>query len=257
MLSKTMSVLAVLAVFALPAAADTTLEDILATHLENKGGMKAIKAIESLRIEGSITQGPGMEFALQMEMVRPTSMRMEFTVQGMTGIQAYDGETGWQVMPFAGAPEPQKVTGAELDRFIDQADFDGPLIGFEEKGDTVEYLGTEEVDGAETYKVKLTKKTGDESVYFLDTQTCLEIKSRTKTTMQGMDLEIDVNYSDYKEVAGVMMWHSMTQAAAGTPMNSSVTFNKIEANVDIAADRFKFPERDAAPEPAAEKADGE
>ena len=46
----------------------------------------------------------------------------------MTGIQAYDGETGWQIMPFAGSSEPEKVSGDELEQFMDQADIDGPLV---------------------------------------------------------------------------------------------------------------------------------
>ena len=33
---------------------------------------------------------------------RPDMARLEFTVQGLTAVQAYDGKDAWQIMPFHG-----------------------------------------------------------------------------------------------------------------------------------------------------------
>lgn len=244
-----------LAVVALPVAAEMTLDEILATNVESRGGMEALKNIETLRMEGHMAMGAGMEAPLTLEIRRPNSMRMEFVFQGMTVIQAYNGETGWQIMPFGGSSEPEKMTGSELEQVIDQADIDGPLVDYEEKGHTLELLGIEDVDGTEAYKLKLTKKNGDETIMFLDTEYCLEIKSNSTITARGMETDIEVSYGDYKEVAGVMMVHSITQAVAhGQPGGVSITFDKIEANVEIAADRFAMPEKEeTAEEPAAKE----
>ena len=250
MTRKILAVSALLLAIALPAAAEATLDEIIATNIESRGGMKALKNIESLRIEGRMAMGPGMEAPITLEMVRPASMRMEFTFQGMTGVQAYDGETGWQIMPFAGSSEPEKMSEEEVKSVVDQADIDGPLVDYADKGHTLELLGTEEVDGTEVHKIKLVKKNGDETIMFLDTEYCLEIKSQSKTTMQGTEVEVEVSYGDYKEVAGVMMAHSITQAAAGGPGAMSITFEKIEANVDMPADRFAMPAKE---EPAAKE----
>ena len=254
MIRKTLTISALLLVIALPVAAEATLDEIIATNIESRGGMKALKNIESLRIEGRMAMGPGMEAPITLEMQRPASMRMEFVFQGMTGIQAYDGETGWQVMPFAGSSEPEKMSEEEVKQVIDQADIDGPLVDYEEKGHTLELLGTEDVDGTEAYKIKLTKKSGDETTMFLDTEYCLEIKSKSKTSMQGMEIEVEVSYGDYKEVEGVMIAHSISQNAQGQPGGMSITFEKIEANVEMASDRFAMPEKEeAAEEPAAKE----
>lgn len=256
MIRKTLAILALLlAAVALPVAAEMTLDEILATNVESRGGMEALKNIETLRMEGHMAMGAGMEAPLTLEIRRPNSMRMEFVFQGMTGIQAYNGETGWQIMPFGGSSEPEKMTGSELEQVIDQADIDGPLVDYEEKGHTLELLGTEDVDGTEAYKLKLTKKNGDETIMFLDTEYCLEIKSQSTITARGMEMDIEVSYGDYKEVAGVMMVHSITQAVAhGQPGGMSITFDKIEANVEIAADRFAMPEKEeTAEEPAAKE----
>lgn len=239
----------ILSVIALPAAAEASLEEILATHVESKGGMDALKNIKTLRIEGRMQMGPGMEAPITMEMKRPDSVRMEFVFQGMTGIQAYDGETGWKVMPFAGSSEPEKMSKTELDQIVDQSDMDGPLVDYASKGHKVEYLGTEDLDGTEAHKVKLTKENGDETIYYLDTEYCLELKTETTADMQGMEVEVSVSYGDYKEVSGVMFAHSISQEAAGVPGGGgmAITFDKIEANVDMAKDRFAMPEKEAAP----------
>jgi len=254
MIRKTLAISALLLAIAVPVAAEATLDEIIATNIESRGGMEALKNIETLHIEGHMMMGPGMEAPITLEMKRPSSMRMEFVFQGMTGIQAYDGETGWQIMPFTGSSEPEKMTGSDLEQVRDQADIDGPLVDYEEKGHTVELLGTEDVDGTDAYKIKLTKKSGDETIFFLDTEYCLEIKSRSTADMQGTEIEVEVSYGDYKEVAGVMMAHAITQAAQGAPGGMSITFDKIEANIDLAAERFAMPEKDeAAEEPAAKE----
>ena len=256
MIRKTLAISALLLAVALPATAEATLEEILATNIESKGGMEAMKNIQSIRIEGHIAMGAGMEGPIKMEIKRPNSMRMEFVFQGMTGIQAYDGETGWQIMPFAGSSEPEKVSGDELEQFMDQADIDGPLVDYKEKGHTVELLGIEDLDGTEAYKVKLTKKNGNETIFFLDTEYCLEIKSQSTADRHGMEIEVESSYGDYKEVAGVMMAHSMTQTVAG-PGGSQVvsfTFDNVEPNIDLPADKFTMPEKEeAAEEPAAKE----
>jgi len=253
MIRKTLSISALLLAIALPVAAEATLDEIIATNIESRGGMKALKAIESLRIEGRMAMGPGMEAPITLEMARPSSMRMEFVFQGMTGIRAYDGETGWQVMPFAGSSEPEKMSEEEVKQVMDQADIDGPLVDYADKGHKLELLGTEEVDGTEAHKIKLIKKNGDETIMYLDTEYCLEIKSQQTTNMQGMEVEVEVSYGDYKEVAGVMMAHSITQAAQGQPGAMSITFEKVEANIDLPADRFSMPEKEEAEEPAAKE----
>ena len=47
---------------------------------------------------------------------------------------------------------------------------------------------------------------------------------------------------------------SITQDGKGAPGGMSITFDNIEANIDLEADRFSMPEKEEADEePAAEK----
>ena len=144
------TVLALLAPLA-PVASAQTVDELIAKNIEAKGGLAKIKAVKSMRATGKMIGGPGMEFPFVMMNKRPKSTRMEFTFQGMTGMQVYDGKTAWMSMPFAGKKEPEVMPPDESKMLEEQADFDGPLVDYKEKGHTVELAGKEQVEGADAY----------------------------------------------------------------------------------------------------------
>src|SRR5262245_55298590 len=84
------------------AAQAQTVDEIIAKNLQARGGLEKLKSVQSIRYTGKMTVGPGIEVPVTLEMKRPRNLRMEFTFQGMTAIQAYDGKDGWAIMPFRG-----------------------------------------------------------------------------------------------------------------------------------------------------------
>src|SRR5215203_4851386 len=105
-----------------------TADELIEKNIQAKGGREKIQAIKTLRMTGKMTMGQGMEAPMTMEVARPDKMRMEFTLQGMTGIQTYDGKEAWAVMPFMGKNDPEAISGKQLERIQEQADFDGLLM---------------------------------------------------------------------------------------------------------------------------------
>ena len=75
---------------------------------------------------------------------RPNKSRTEFTVQGMTGMQAYDGKNAWMVMPFMGKKDPEAMPAEGTKLVAEESDFDGPLVDWKEKGHKVELVGKEQ-----------------------------------------------------------------------------------------------------------------
>lgn len=100
MILKSLLALALLA-FLASAAHAQTVDEILAKHYDAIG-LDKLKKVQTMRVHGKMAVGPGMGAALTMERKRPGQSRMEFTIQGMTGVQAFDGENGWSIMPFMG-----------------------------------------------------------------------------------------------------------------------------------------------------------
>ena len=169
---------------------------------------------------------------------------MDFTVQGMTGSQAYDGTIGWAVMPVMGKKEPEKMSDDMLKDIKEEADFDGALIDSKAKGNTVEYLGKVDVEGSPAYKLKVTTKYGNESIDYLDADSYLVIKTEGKRKIQGQEMETESVIGDYKEVNGVMYPHSMQSHRKGAPegQGQSITVEKYEINAKVDNAVFKMPE---------------
>ena len=93
--------IAFVAVFALPASAQTA-DEIVARYIKAVGGMEKIQAVQSLRRSGKYIGGGGFEAVILQENKRDASVREEFSLQGMTAINAYDGKTGWKIEPWNG-----------------------------------------------------------------------------------------------------------------------------------------------------------
>lgn len=238
--------LALLLVPAVHAADTLTLDQVLTKHYDAEGGLDKLKKLQSMRLTGKMTMGPGMEAPFMMEKKRPGMQRIEFTFSGMTGIQAFDGTNGWSVMPFMGKKDPEQLSAEDSKEAADQADFDGPLVDWKTKGHTVELVGKESVDGADAYKLKLTKKTGQVEYYFIDAETFLVVKEEAKRTVRGTEMEGESTLGDYKEVGGLMMPYSMTNGVKGSEQKQTMTFDKIELDVPMDDAHFKMPAASAA-----------
>ncbi|HKY33058.1 MAG TPA: hypothetical protein VJV23_11010 [Candidatus Polarisedimenticolia bacterium] len=244
-----LTILAAAAAIALTAAPiqAMTVDEIIAKNVEARGGKDKLAAVKSATAHGRMTVGPGMESAFRMRWKKPSKVRIEFTLQGMTGIQAFDGSTGWQVMPFLGKNDAEKMNEEDLKNIEENADFDGPLVDYKSKGHQVELLGKEAMEGTEAYKLKLTKKDGDVSTIFLDAEAFLEIKIQGKRKIQGMEMEFETVIGDYKDVGGLLLPHSIENKAQGMPGAQVITFEKYEVNVEVPDSDFAMP----APAPAA------
>jgi outer membrane lipoprotein-sorting protein len=251
----TVCTVAVIMAMALPVPA-MTLEEILENNYEARGGVEAWEAVETARMTGTMkmmaSAAGGIEAPFTIEFKRPNKMRLEFSMQGMTGVQAFDGETGWMIMPFMGKTEPETMAGEQLEQVKDQADFEGPLMNWEAKGHTIELLGEEEVDGTPAYKLQVTRADGNVDIVYLDAEYFIEFKSVSKRSMQGVETELSTVVGDYKEVDGLMFAHSMEVGMNGQPPMQVITLESIEVNPGIDDERFAMPEVEAAAPAAAE-----
>ncbi|HMA22211.1 MAG TPA: hypothetical protein VKO87_15495 [Gemmatimonadaceae bacterium] len=219
-----------------------TADDLIARYLKTVGGMDKISAVKSLRRVGKFNGGGGFEATYVQENKRPESVREEFTFQGMTGIQAWDGKTGWKIDPFGGKKDAEALSEDEMRAILVDADFDEPLVNYKEKGNKVELAGMDQVEGTDVYKLKVTLKNGDTRTYYLDTDYFVPIKVDDKRTIRGSDQEFETTLGDYKEVAGWFIPFSIETGRKGDQNKAKFTWEKIEANVPLDDARFHKPE---------------
>jgi hypothetical protein len=219
-----------------------TVDELVAKNVEAKGGADAWRALQSLRLTGKLlVNGGQIELAFVETMKRPGEIRSEASLQGMTGIEAYDGKEGWKVSPFQGRKDPEKMSADDAKSLIETADMDGPLVDYKNKGNTVEYLGTEDVDGTAAHKLKVTRKNGDVTYIYLDPDHFLEIRNISQRIEHGAQIEVEEDVGDYEKIAGVFIPFSVESGPKGSTDKQKTVVEKAEPNVVVDDSIFHFP----------------
>lgn len=217
-----------------------TAEELVAKNIQAKGGLEKIKAVNTVRMQGRI-QTRNRTAQIGEERKRPDLVRTTFTMQGMTRIRAYDGSIGWTINPFRGRRDPEMMGEDEVRDMADTADLDGPLVDYQAKGNKVEYLGHDLVEGDDAYKLKVTLKNGDIFYYYLDPDTCLDIRLEKQEFIRGDVRESVSDYGSYKQVSGVYYPFSIDSGAKGETTSARITIDQIEVNVPMDDSQFKMP----------------
>jgi len=237
-----MKTLIALAVAATALSAQTA-EELVRKNIAAHGGIDKIKSIKSIRMSGKMQADGGFTAQIGREGMAPNLLRTTFTVQGMTEIDAYDGVTGWKISPFQGRKDPELMGEDDLRQLQDDADFYGPLVDYQQKGNKVEYLGHDTVDGDDALKLKVTLKNGDLMYYYLDPETFLEVRIENVRYVRGAVQEDFREPGSYKQSGGVYFPFAADTGSKQNPLNTTkFIYDKIEVNVPMEKSHFQMPE---------------
>jgi hypothetical protein len=98
-------------------------------------------------------------------------------------------------------------------------------------------LGKEELEGTEVFKIKLTKKSGNEVTQFIDTKTYYLVSVANKLNVNGQEMEMKTNYSNFQKLPeGIVVPFTMESSALPAPM----IYKKYEVNPSIPESVFKL-----------------
>ena len=220
-----------------------TVDELVAKNIGAKGGATALNNLQTLRSTGKLlvpVQGL-IELGYLQTKKRPDEVRTEASLQGMTQIEAYDSKEGWKISPFFGRKDPERMSADDVKALVEDTEIDGPLADWKNKGSTVEYLGTEDVDGTPAHKLKVVRKNGDVSFVYLDPDHFLEIRIVTQRVRHGAYEEVETDLGDYEQAGGVFVPTSIEVGRKGAPDKQVVVIDKLEANVPVDDTIFHFP----------------
>lgn len=234
-------------IFSALAVSAQTLDEILQKYYEARGGYEKIKAIKTTKMTGNQMM-QGLEIPFTIFQKRPNLLRMEANVQGQTIVQAYDGKTAWMIYPLSGSTDPVVLPEDQAKSIIDQADFDGSLFDYKEKGHTVELMGQEDMEGTPVYKLKITLKDGDVRYNFLDAEYFLELKVTSIMKRGETEYEVETFLSDYKDVNGQMIAHAVEAKTGGNTV-SQISLKTIEFDVPVDDSIFVMPAKSEEEKP--------
>jgi hypothetical protein len=220
-----------------------TADELIAKNIEARGGSAKLAAVQSLRLAGRLNAGGGLELEFAQMTKRPGMTRNEVSLQGMTAVQAYDGKEGWQIQPFQGRKDPEKMAADDYKSLVDDSDLDGPLVNYKAKGNKVEYLGTEDVDGSEAHKLRVVQSNGDKRLIYLDPDYFLAIRVLYQRQVRGREVEQEVDLGDYEKVNGVYLPFAIGVGPKGSTEKAQILIDKAEANLPLEDALFHFPKK--------------
>jgi outer membrane lipoprotein-sorting protein len=219
------------------------VDEIVAKNLQAKGGAEKWGSINSVKMTGKIAS-QGQEMPLTMYAKRPNMTRQEISLPDGKLVQAFDGTTAWVINPMMGSNAPQRVPGGLADTMKNAADFDGALINYKSKGHTIELVGREKLADKDVYHLKVTMKGGQVQQYFLDAESGLEVKTSAEVDMGmgGTKQTLDTEMSNYKQVGGIMLPHTIGQFMNGNKI-VEVSVTGVEFNAPVDDSVFRMPEK--------------
>jgi hypothetical protein len=232
-----------LVVFAAPAAFAYTADELAAKNIEAKGGIDKLHALKTVRLSGRMRiQADTIELGYLTVVRQSGSVRYEASLQGLIQVQAFDGSQAWQINPFQGRKDPEKLSVDDAKGLGEDAvDFAGPLVDYKAKGYQLDYIGTEDIDGTQAYKLRVIRANGDLTTVYLDPDYFLEIRTVNRRIEHGVPIETVIDYGDYEEVAGVFLPFYQESGLKGSSDRRKVQFDKAQANVEAGDDLFRFP----------------
>jgi outer membrane lipoprotein-sorting protein len=218
-----------------------TADDIVNSYISAVGGMDKINSIRTVKLYEKVPRR-GVYVSLIETIKRPDKVRTEVFMQGQSMVRAFDGSIAWGNNPFRGNKEGEKMNEEDTKSMREEAQFEGPLVNYREKGNSVESLGKDDFEGTDVYKLKLTNKDGDKIIYYVDTGLYLILKQVTKRKIKEKEISTETVYGDYRPEDGFIMPHSLETKPEGSRGDSQkITIEKVEFNIPVDDSIFKMP----------------
>jgi len=228
-----------------------TVDEIIDNYFENTGGVENWEKIEGIKMNAKVNQG-GMEIPIEIVQLKSGKMMTTINFQGQSIKQGvFDGEVLWSTNFMTQKAEKSDEESTNMVK-NEMNQFPDPFLNYKEKGFTAELVGTENVDGSETFKIKLTttpniiegKEVPSIAYYFFDNENFVPIQVQEEIKVgPGKGMVSEIKLSDYQEAGGIYMPFSMTQGVKGQP-GAPINMDKIEINPTIDDSEFAFPEEE-------------
>ena len=229
-------------VVAAPIAAQT-VDELVAQHIEARGGQTRLRAVQTIKITRTVAT-PFSNVRVIIYRKRPQLFRAEqgptepgapLVPRGINADAAWDTVQG-KVVP---RPEAEAAEARELD-----ADFDGLLVDWKQKGHTVTLEGKDSLPWGDAYKLRVKTKSGAERIVYLDAKTFLERRQIGILKLPGgRQFDVVIDFDNYRDIDGVKFPFDITEDRTGKePSVSFVTYTeKIEVNVPMDDGLFGAP----------------
>lgn len=213
-------------------------DEIIDNHIKAHGGIENWNAIESIKISGQFTS-----FSEQMPIFEIKAKGGKFYSEHHLGQfpvkEGCDGKTYWMDDPWFELGFPYIANDAVENMIEQKAEFCTPFFNYKERGFSVSFQGIENAEGKDCYKLVLTRNNGKTETWFLDTQTYLEVMSKSQWSDFASPSMQDVFYDDFRKVGDVIL--PFYTERVFSIRNRMLEIENVEFNINPDPSVFKFP----------------
>lgn len=214
------------------------VDEIITKYLDAMGGIERLRHWETLKGTGyyiMLSQG-GKEVPFTTWYKAPVKKRVDMIIEGDTATYSFDGETSWFCDPSKGVYVPMLMPEPQAKNNKDNAD-EYAFIDYRKKGHRVEYIGKEEFEGRDVYKVKLIRAGGAESYHFFDCNTGHELKIVISSQTGESNQTTEIIEHDFRQIEWLVLPFSIETRVNGQPVYKLLIR---EAVIDIDIDDAIF-----------------
>lgn len=226
-----------------------SVDEIISKYFEATGGMAKWESLTGVKYSAKVNQG-GMEIPLEIIQLKDGKQCTKITFQGKVIKQGvYDGTTLWS-HNFMNMKAEKSDAEATENYKKNIGDFPDPFFNYKSRGWKAELMGKESVDGAEAYKIKLTKnpvkvdgvETENVTYYFFDVESSVPVMQESEIKEgPGKGQIQQIKLSDYQDVDGLMFPFSISQGLKGQG-SQPVVISSVKLNPSVDISEFKYPE---------------
>lgn len=232
-----------------------TVDDIVSRHLEARGGLEKLRAIQTLKITRTVVT-PFSTIAVVVYKKRPDLYRAEQAAPGQPPIpRGVNADGAWDSGPGGKAIMRPPALAAEMRDL--EADFDGLLVDWKAKGHTVTLDGKVPMPPGDAYKLTVKTRSGASRIIYLDAATYLDRRHTGLLRLPASpaavkelgdaapprQFDVVIDFSGWRDVNGVKFPFDIAEERTSSePVQSLVTYTqKIEVNVPLEESFFATP----------------
>lgn len=226
-------------------AQDLSVDQIVARHLEARGGAARLEALQSVVYSHGKYREPGYEGSGNafMAMARPYYKIVSDPADtSSTFREGYDGSS-WEWYRAPGIVV--RTVGAASAASRHNLDVDGPFSDYRQKGTVIDRIADAVIDGHPAFGLTVTLRDGYKTQYFLDKTSFLIIAVRQSSPIHafGDPVTTESRVGDYRRVGGILFSFSSRDVDIATNREqSSMIWGNIEVDRDLPLEWFSPPQ---------------
>jgi hypothetical protein len=171
---------------------------VINKYIEAIGGKEKLESIRTIYMEGTLNIR-GQKAISKTWIINNKESRNESTINGFTNWSIVRNDSAWSYNPRRGQKFPEPWPADRIKTSQSGLDIQGTLVDYKKKGYTIEYKGIDQIEGSDVFKIEEKLNESVTKTFYIDLDSYLIIRVRTKSTTKNRVNYSNTDYSNYQK----------------------------------------------------------